>query len=220
MFVKICGVTNEEDALLATALGADAVGFILAPSSRQVVPSTVRDIVKRLPPGVLTVAVVRNEPAERAIQLAREAGVRAVQLHGNEPPATSAAVRAAVGTVFKAFVAGSDALTRAHEHAVDAILVEGPHPGSGEVFDWHRLDGSGLRHRLLLAGGLSPDNVADAVAQVRPWGVDVATGVEASPGKKDPRKLRAFITAARAAAPAPVPDATTGGDAPFDWRDA
>lgn len=216
VFVKICGITNEEDALLAVALGADAVGFVFAPSTRQIQPRVAYDITRRLPPEVLTVGVFRDELPERVIELCDKAGVKAAQLHGRETPETSRQVRRSVGYLIKAFAAGETALERAEEHGADVLLVDSPTPGSGQMFDWTLVDGVPQDARLLLAGGLDPDNVALAIARVKPWGVDVSTGVESAPGRKDPAKLRAFIANARAAGPSSYrgPD-----DLPYDWAD-
>lgn len=221
MFVKICGVTSEEDALLAVAMGADAVGFVLAPSSRQISPQKVRDIVRHLPPEIVTVGVFRDELPARVAEIVNTAGLRAAQLHGHESRRAVSEVRPNIRLLIKAFVAGSEELDRADEYPVDAILVEGSSPGSGEVFDWRLLDGQGHRQPVLLAGGLHPGNVAEAVRVVRPWGVDVASGVESSPGVKDPRKVRAFIRAARAAGEELVASsgAPLSGPTPFDWRE-
>lgn len=198
MFVKICGTTSEDDALLAVAMGADAVGFVFAPSPRQVAPAVAADIVKRLPPEVLTVGVFRNESPERVVQIVNRAGLRAAQLHGDETPAQARWIRERVPFLIRSFPAGSRAIDRALEFGADAVMVDSPRPGSGQVFDWSLAEApSGVR--LILAGGLTPDNVADAVRTIRPWGVDVASGVEASPGKKDHAKVRAFIAAAKAA---------------------
>lgn len=218
MFVKICGVTTEEDALLAVAMGADAVGFIFAPSSRQVAPGRVRDIVKRLPPSVLTVGVFRDEIPARVIETVNNAGLRAAQLHGRETSQQCAQVADSVPVVFKAFPAGSPALDDAASFGADAILVDGPSPGSGEVFDWSLLDGVGRGLRLILAGGLDPGNVATAIGQVRPWGVDTASGVERSPGHKDPVKVRTFIANARAAAAELGDDQAEPSEDFYDWQ--
>ena len=200
MFVKICGITNEDDALLATALDADAIGFVLAPSPRQVDPETVRDIVRRLPREVHTVGVFRNERPERIIEIVGRAGLRGVQLHGSEPASEVEWIRERVQFVIQAFAAGDPALAGAGKSAADLILVDSPNPGSGKVFDWRLAEGAPRGKRILLAGGLDPENVGDAIRLVRPWGVDVASGVEQSPGRKDPRKLRRFVVAARDAA--------------------
>lgn len=216
MFVKICGVTTEEDALLAVAMGADAVGFVFAPSPRQVAAGKVAEIVRRLPPQVITVGVFRDALAERVVDVVRQAGLRAAQLHGNESPEECAYVAESVGMVVKAIAADSPALGAAARYRVDAILVDAPAPGSGQVFDWRMAEGVPGVRRLLLAGGLTAENVGEAIRRVRPWGVDVSTGVEARPGHKDPRKVRAFIQAARAAAPEPYEPLA---DAPYDWQE-
>ena len=222
VFVKICGVTNESDALLAVALGADALGFVLAPSSRRVAPDRARDIARRVPGDVLTVGVFRDELPERVVELTQRAGLKAVQLHGAESAAVTRRVAEQVPTVIKAFPAGHPGLDRIDEYGVDTVLVDGPRPGSGQVFDWSLAEGAPRsRYRVILAGGLDADIVASAIARVRPWGVDVSTGVESEPGRKDPAKLRAFIKAARAAAPiAHRPDSAAGpGVGPYDWEE-
>ena len=223
MFVKVCGTTSEEDALLAVAMGADAVGFVFAPSPRQVHPQLVADIVKRLPPDILTVGVFRDEQPERIAQIVNGAGLRAVQLHGHEPPDQAHWVRRRVPFLIQAFAAGDAAIDRAADYRADAVLIDAPSPGSGQVFDWRLADGVPGSQRLILAGGLTPDNVADAIASVRPWGVDVATGVEATPGRKDPRMVRAFVAAAKEAGrllePEPSSDLATADAAPYDWQD-
>ena len=224
MFVKICGTTSEEDALLAVAMGADAVGFVFAPSPRQVAAGLVADIVKRLPPEVLTVGVFRDESAQRVVEVVNRTGLRAAQLHGKETPEQARWIRERVPFVIQAFTAGDRAVARAADYGVDAVMVDSPQPGSGQVFDWTLAEAPSSA-RLILAGGLHEGNVADAIAQVRPWGVDVVTGVEAEKGRKDPRKVRAFIAAARAAAERLDTERWAGGDPdregeePYDWED-
>ncbi len=226
MFVKICGITNEDDALLATALDADALGFVFAPSPRQVSPQTVRDIVRRLPREIHTVGVFRNERPQRVVEIAARCGLHGVQLHGGEPQSEIAWVRERVRFVIQAFTAGDLALSGARASAADVILVDSPAPGSGKVFDWRLAEGAPSGVRLLLAGGLTPQNVSDAIALVRPWGVDVATGVEEAPGRKDPRKVREFVEAARAAGAAladraidlTLDDEVAGVTRPWDWQ--
>lgn len=213
-FVKICGITSEEDALLAVGLGASAVGFVLAPSPRQIAAARVADIVKRLPIGTMSIGVFQDEAAERVVDIVQHAGLSGAQLHGHETPATARYVKERIGIVIKAFPAGSPRLRDADEFGADLVLVDAPTPGSGRLVDFASLEGLGDASRLVLAGGLTPDNVSEAIRRVAPFGVDVATGVESSPGVKDPRKVAAFITAARAAAPAP----STEDDEPFDWR--
>ena len=229
MFVKVCGITSEEDALLAVAMGADAVGFVFAPSPRQIAPQKAADIAKRLPTEIVTVGVFRDEERQRVVDVMHQAGLRAAQLHGFESPATTRWVRSRVPLVFKAFAAGDPHLDEADSYGADAILIDSKSPGSGEVFDWSLAEGAPSNRKILLAGGLNPDNVADAIRQVRPWGVDVSTGVESSPGRKDARKVRAFIHAARLAELEEAPlDVVAGMSAeraraeasglrPFDW---
>ena len=216
MFVKICGITNEDDALFAVAMGADAVGFVFAPSTRQIAAQQVYDITRRLPPEILTVGVFRDEHPSRVIDIVNRSGVRAAQLHGHETPADVAEVASQVRWVIKAFAAGSVDARRADQFGTDLVLVDATTPGSGTVFDWSLADEVPDGPRLILAGGLTPDNVATAVAQVRPWGVDVSTGVEKSPGKKDAMKVKTFIERARKAAPVQYvgPD-----EMPYDWAD-
>lgn len=216
MFVKICGITNEDDALFAVAMGADAVGFVFAPSPRQVAAQQVYDITRRLPPEILTVGVFRDELPDRVIDTVHRAGLKAAQLHGHETPSMVAQVAAQLRWVVKAVPAGSPDARRADQFGTDMILVDAPTPGSGKVFDWSLIGEIPDGPKLILAGGLDPDNVADAVGAVRPWGVDVSSGVERSPGRKDALKVKSFIERARAAAPAPYlgPD-----DMPYDWDD-
>jgi phosphoribosylanthranilate isomerase len=122
-----------------------------------------------------------------------------------------------VPLVIKGFAAGDFRLERAAEYGADIILLDTPWPGSGKVFDWRLAEGAPKGRRLVLAGGLDPKNVADAIKTVHPWGVDVSTGVESSPGKKDPSKIRAFVQAARAAEPEPYdPEDLVG---PYDWQE-
>lgn len=216
MFVKICGITNEDDALLAVAMGADAVGFVLAPSPRQIAPQQIFNITRRLPPEILTVGVFRDELPSRVIDTVNRAGLKAAQLHGHETPAMVAEVAEQIRWVIKAVVAGSPDARRTKEFGTDLILVDAPSPGSGQLFDWSLLGDVAEGPRLILAGGLDPDNVAAAVRKVQPWGVDVSTGVEKSPGRKDAMKVKAFIERARAAAP----QQHLGPDAmPYDWDD-
>lgn len=216
MFVKICGITSEEDGLLAVGMGADAVGFLFAPSPRRVSPTTAAEIARRLPPEILTVGVFRDEDPRNVVRIADRARLRAVQLHGHESPSETRRVREQVGTVIKAFRAGSEELEQARHYGADIVLVDAEQPGSGNVFDWALAERAAGSVPVLVAGGLNPGNVAAAIAKTRPWGVDVSTGVESSPGQKDPRLVRDFIAAARGAVPS-APDAPTGDL--YDWQD-
>ena len=196
MFVKICGTTSEADALLAVAMGADAIGFIFAPSPRQIAPGVASDIAKRLPPEVLTVGVFRNEAPARVVEIVNGVGLRAAQLHGHETAEQARWIRERVPFLIKAFPAGAPAVAKAPDYGADVIMLDAPRPGSGQIFDWTLAevpDGQ----RMMLAGGLTPHNVTEAIARVHPWGVDVVSGVERSPGIKDPVKVRAFVAAAK-----------------------
>ena len=216
MFVKVCGITTEEDALLAVAMGADAVGFNFVPSSpRFLATARAADIAKRLPPEILTVGIFRDEAPARVVELTNHAGLRAAQLHGHESAEDTRWVRERVPVVIKVFPGGDPALARAADYGADVVMLDSASPGSGKVFDWSLAEGAPSGLRILLAGGLTPDNVAEAIDRVRPWGVDVASGVESAPGVKDPRLVRRFVHAAKAAEP---PDYRGREDQrPFDW---
>lgn len=216
VFVKICGITNEDDALLAVALGADAVGFVFAPSERQIVASKVYDITRRLPPETLTVAVFRDEHPKRVLELVQQSGVKAAQLHGHERPEDVLEVSRHVRTVIKGVTAGGVDAARADSFHTPYILVDAPAPGSGKLFDWHLAAEVPERVNVILAGGLTPENVAAGISQVNPWGVDVSSGVESAPGKKDPILLKRFIDAVRAVEPKPRGNT---GRVPYDWMD-
>lgn len=218
MWVKICGITNEEDALLSVAMGADALGFIFAAGSkRQVAPSLVSDIVKRLPPEVTTFGVFRDDLPERVVDTILRCGLSGAQLHGRESAEHTAEVASRVGVTVKVFAAGDPQIGKAKNFPVEFVMLDSPTPGSGEVFDWSLADGLPEGRKLILSGGLGPVNVADAIRRVRPWGVDVATGTESAPGRKDPRKVQAFIRNARQAAEA-LPGYQMVDEAPYDWQ--
>ncbi len=196
MWVKICGITNATDALAAVAMGADAVGFVMAPSPRQVSPGVVREITRQLPREILTVGVFRDQAPDQVVDMVLEAGLQGAQLHGHETPSDAKIIRPKVQALIVAMAAGSPSVARFDEYEADVLLLDGVNPGSGEVFDWSLVEAVPAGRRLILAGGLRPDNVAAAVAAVRPWGVDVSTGVEREPGRKDVLKVRDFIRAA------------------------
>jgi phosphoribosylanthranilate isomerase len=198
VFVKICGITNEEDAHYAVAMGADALGFIFAPSPRQIAPDRARDIVRRLAHGVMTIGVFRDEAPQRVGEIVNQIGLRGAQLHGRESPAEVAWVRQRVPFVMKAFAVGHPLFDRIDDYEVEAVLIDSTSPGSGRVFDWSLAENLPLHRRVVLAGGLNPDNVGEAIDRLHPWGVDVATGVESSPGQKDAVKVMRFVNAAKA----------------------
>jgi phosphoribosylanthranilate isomerase len=204
VFVKICGITNEADAAAAVAAGADALGFVFHPASpRHVAAAVVSQIVRRLPAPVLAVGVFVNATAEEVRRIAVACGLGAVQLHGEEPPELCAAL--APLKLWKAFRLRDEAsLTTLPRYPVDAWLLDAYSAkapgGTGERFDWElAVRAKALGRPIVLAGGLTPDNVAAAVRQVQPWGVDVSSGVEAAPGQKDHARVRAFVQAVRAA---------------------
>jgi phosphoribosylanthranilate isomerase len=196
VFVKICGITNAADALLAVAMGAEVLGFVFAESKRQVTPEQAGEIIQQLPYDVTTVGVFRNQHPEQILEVMSVARLTGVQLHGQEMPGEAALLRRKVPFLVQAFSANDPRLARVDDYEVDAVLLDAPTPGSGEVFDWDLVGSLPQRRRVILAGGLTADNVRTAVESVRPWGVDVASGVESAPGQKDPVKLRHFINAA------------------------
>lgn len=204
MKIKICGITNLEDALGACDAGADALGFVFAPEarkrSRYIAPEAAREIIAALPPFVVSVAVTVNEPLDRLQEYLQF--VDRVQLHGEE----SETVCRALGTrAIKAFRAGPDLdIAAMRQCPAGACLLDaamsGARGGTGMICDWdaaQRAVNTGLR--VILAGGLTPENVSEAVRRVRPYGVDVSGGVESGPGKKDYEKVRQFIQNARSA---------------------
>jgi phosphoribosylanthranilate isomerase len=214
--VKICGITNLEDALAAVEAGADALGFNFYPKSpRSIEPERARAIIERLPPFVTPVGVFVNEYDLEAIaRVVTCARLAVVQLHGDEPPAFCRQV-AERWRVIKAVRVASEIDPRGlADYSVHALLLDAARPGAyggtGERFNWE------LARRvarvvptLILAGGLSPENVAEAIRLVRPYAVDVCTGVEARPGKKDPERMRAFIAVAKAAGREEHPSGST-----------
>ena len=221
MFVKICGITNEEDALLSVAVGADAVGFVFAPSQRKIAVSRVADIVRRLPPDVMTVGVFKDELPDRIIKVMNETGLMAAQLHGVESTSHVMKVKEEVRTVFKAVTAGSEAFYSAEDFKADAILVDSEIPGAGEIFDWQMAENAPPGVPLILAGGLTPDNVTQGIQRVKPWGVDVSSGVERSPGVKDPILVRAFVQTAKKAGRElqELKDNKVNDEEPYDWEE-
>lgn len=199
--VKICGITNLDDAGVAVEAGADMLGFIFyPPSPRYVAPEQAQAIVASLPPSLLTVGVFVNEDVETITRMARTSGVQMVQLHGEESPALCQQLPWRVVKTFRFTEHVQPEMMR--QYAVDAFLIEGFHAdfygGGGAPADWQRV---ALLHeygRIILAGGLTPDNVRQAIRLVRPYAVDVCSGVEAAPGKKDWHKVRAFVAHAKA----------------------
>jgi phosphoribosylanthranilate isomerase len=199
--IKICGITNLEDALLAAELGADALGFIFyAKSPRHVVPETAREIIAQLPPFVAAVGVFVDEAAAVVQELAGRVGLDWVQLHGQESPEYCRNLGRKVIKGFRIKDEGSLRLLADYQGAAQALLLDtykkGQLGGTGEIFDWHLAREAKRYGQIILAGGLTSENVALAIATAGPAAVDAASGTEAAPGKKDPAKLRAFFKAA------------------------
>lgn len=197
--IKICGVTRAEDALAAVRFGADALGFNFWPGSkRHVTPAVARGIIARLPPFVTAVGVFVNQLEGEMRAVAAEAGIQVFQLHGDEPPELCA--RLPLPVVKAIPVDQVRTLSRLLSYDVSAFLLDTPsrgYGGSGEPFDWSLAEGVSEVAPVILAGGLTPENVAAAVRAVRPYAVDVASGVESSPGVKDMDRMSRFFAAVR-----------------------
>ncbi|MBI4876307.1 MAG: phosphoribosylanthranilate isomerase [Acidobacteria bacterium] len=196
MMVKVCGITNLEDALEAVAGGASALGFnFYPPSPRYIAPEAAARIVERLPAGILNVGVFVNESPEAVVRILRLAGLDVAQLHGEETPeAAPRGVR-----LWKAFrVDPSFHPARMNAWDAEAFLLDAPaeafYGGSGQTFDWERA--RGLGRRIVLAGGLDASNVRAAIQAAQPWGVDACSRLESSPGRKDRHKMKEFLKAA------------------------
>jgi phosphoribosylanthranilate isomerase len=225
MWIKICANTNLDDALLAIELGADALGFVFAPSKRQVTATEVARITTHLPHAVERVGVFATQNAEEIANIALEAGLTAVQLHGGVNHELAAELAewderfkgrlTLIQTLHWHVDADIDSVATvsrqlaeiASAGVVDRVLIDSKvgqaTGGTGRTFDWEGakavLTKGADRLKLIVAGGLRPENVAEAIHDLNPWGVDVASGVEAHPGRKDPEKLAAFINNARQA---------------------
>lgn len=229
MWVKICGITGAEDALAALDAGADALGFVFAPSPRQVTAAEVRRITAELPAGSERYGVFVDSGAEEIAAAVEECGLTGVQLHfaadpdlplrlrdrldrRHSPISIVSVLRCATGVGAEEeadldFDLDLDLEGFASRSGADAVLVDsftaGAAGGTGLRFEWRRAQRSflraGPRVRLIVAGGLSPENVAQAIHTLQPWGVDVVSGVESAPGKKDPVRVAQFLRAAKAA---------------------
>lgn len=200
--VKICGIRTLEAAQAAAEAGADAVGFVFWPRSRRSIrPEEAAQISRTLPPFVVRVGVFVDERPEVMEEIAEAVGLDAVQLHGDEPPEVCGALRRRVIKAIR--VQDPSSLAQAARYEVSAILLDTYAPdtygGTGRPFDWSLAqEVCGWGRPVILSGGLTPENVGEAIERVRPYGVDVSSGVETD-GKKDPRKIRAFVEAVRRA---------------------
>ncbi len=202
--VKICGITNPDDARVAVDAGADMIGFIFyPPSPRYMAPERARMIVEHLPPDVAAVGVFVNETVEAIAHVVEVSGAKMVQLQGDEAPSLCAALPWPVIKAFR-FTEHVRPEMMADYTTVDAFLIEGFHAtlygGGGAVADWQQVATLHDYGRIILAGGLTPENVPQAIRVAQPYAVDVGSGVEASPGKKDWQKVRTFIRQAKKAA--------------------
>lgn len=194
LYVKVCGLRKPAEVEGAVAGGASAIGFVLTKSPRRLSPAEARPLAALVPPGVAKVAVFRGEPLDEVRRAAAEAGADTVQLHGGEPPEAFAALRADGFRLIRATSPASDDPLSAGAYGEDILIIDSPRPGSGERWSPDSLpeQPSGA---WVLSGGLSPDNVVDAVAALRPWGVDVSSGVESSRGVKDVGRIEWFLRA-------------------------
>jgi phosphoribosylanthranilate isomerase len=206
--VKICGITNLDDALVAIEAGVDALGFnFYKPSPRYITPQNAREIIAQLPNSVLKVGVFVNENSPATVRdIARQSGITAVQLHGDESPDYCREL-ANNQYIIKTLAVSTEFDTQSvQRYQVDAIMLDTKHHslrgGTGRVFDWSIAQQvRKVVSKLYLAGGLSPENVADAVASVRPFAVDACSALEDQPGKKNGERMRTFVEAVRSVKP-------------------
>lgn len=218
MWVKICGNTSLEDAKLAIELGADALGFVFAESKRRVTPEQVKAITSHLPAHVERFGVVYGHDAAQIAEIIRAGGLNGVQLHGGFDSRLIEQVRGLLGNEIHViqtlhWMVGSDSSAQVHAELrqiastkmVDRVLIDSrvgnAGGGTGVAFDWKAahvvLDEFRDQLKIIIAGGLSPENVKEAIQELHPWGVDVVSGVEMSPGRKDPEKLTRFLRLAK-----------------------
>lgn len=197
MLVKICGIKTKEAAIAAAEAGADFVGFVFADSKRSISSDQAAEIAKCLPASVKKVGVFVNEAPDVMEQTVKKVGLDFIQLHGEEPPEVAENLPV---KIIKAFPATSEALKETKEYPCDYILIDTPSKrrgGSGKAFDWELLAEMGVeREKLILAGGLTPENVQQAATEVTPFAVDVSSGVETA-GEKDISKIQRFIHQAK-----------------------
>ena len=201
MLVKICGITRLTDATHAVACGVDALGFVFWPKSpRYIAPERAVEIIAALPASVTTVGVFVNESVDGIRAIVDGTGIGVVQLHGDETPDYASALGRPVWRAFT--VERAEAMSSAWPPDT-TVLLDASDPvrrgGTGVKVDWRRAAGIARAHRIVLAGGLTPENVVEAIETVRPFGVDVSSGVEDSPGVKNVDKIERFLTGARSA---------------------
>jgi phosphoribosylanthranilate isomerase len=202
VFTKVCGITNPGDAREAADAGADAIGMIFAESPREVNVEEARRISVALPDGVLKVGVFVDAEPEEVLQTAREVGLDLAQLHGDETPETVAAIRGAGLPVMKALrVRNAEALAEIQSYGADLIMLDAwsarVRGGTGETFDWGLAKSVKGRGNIVVSGGLTPENVREAIEFFEPYGVDASSSLEEKPGKKSGERLRRFVRAAK-----------------------
>uniref|UniRef100_A0A7V0Z7G8 N-(5'-phosphoribosyl)anthranilate isomerase n=1 Tax=candidate division WOR-3 bacterium TaxID=2052148 RepID=A0A7V0Z7G8_UNCW3 len=195
--IKVCGITNLEDGLIVSKLGADALGFIFAPSPRNIEPETAKNIIEKLPPFITAVGVFKNEPLDVVNRIIRLTGIDAIQLHGAEPPEYCRLIKGV--RIIKRIKIDDDSnpndiIKEMAGYSVSAYLFD-PGEGSGNIFDWKII--KGIKGTIIVGGGLNQKNVKTMIEILKPYGVDVCSGVEMSPGKKDPEKIQEFIKEVR-----------------------
>ena len=221
-WIKFCGTTNAEDALACAQSGADALGFVFAPSPRSVSAQQAQEIISRLPEEIEKVGVFVNDSAERIADVVAEAGLTAIQLHGDESLELARTVREMTGAKLIRAIpaslveeladrAAGFGLVKRSTETFDALLIDsarigdvpegGARGGTGQTFEWDEYRDTltllGTQIRLVIAGGLRPENVKQAIHTLHPWGVDVVSGVESAPGVKDHQKLQQFVREVR-----------------------
>lgn len=194
--LKICGITNEKDAIMVSNLGADAIGFVFAESKRKITPRKAKEIIEKLPPFITTVGIFMDAEADEVNKIAEYAALDAVQLHGNESPEYCNKMnRKVVKGIQVTQNDSKDSLLKKMEYYLVAAYILDPGTGSGETFNWDIA--YGIEKPIIIAGGLSPENVKYVIKKLHPYGVDVSSGVEKSYGKKDMEKVKKFIAEVR-----------------------
>lgn len=202
VFVKVCGITSPEDARAAAGSGADAIGLLFAESPRRVSVERAREISAALPSGVARVGVFVDATVEEVLRVDREVGLDFAQLHGDETPETVAEIRAGGVRVVKALrVRDAGSLSEMDGYAADLYLLDSwsgkARGGTGERFDWRLAEALRGCDNILISGGITPENVGEALEFFEPYGVDASSSLESAPGEKDNERVRRFVSAAR-----------------------
>ena len=198
IFVKICGITNKEDAFLAVELGCDALGFNFIPTSkRRIEIEFVKNVVKELPNEIMSVGIFSDFPPQEVLRIVEATGINAAQMHGNETYQDCQFLGKNVPFTIKALAAGSPDLINFEDFGVDFLLLDSETPGEGKKFDWDTSTDFLNNEKLFLAGGLNVENLLAGIEKFSPYGVDVASGVESEPRRKDPELLKNFIETAK-----------------------